>query len=154
MVDEESLTAFVEQLGLMWERYGANRTMARMLGWLMVCDPAEQTADELAEALQVSKASVSTASRALEGMGLVERVAVPGDRRVRYRMVPGGWDITARVRIKEMVHLINLAEMAQKALADEPESRHERVDDFHDWATWWSRGYERLLEEWENRTQP
>jgi len=151
VADDAALSAFVEQLGLLWQRYGANRTMGRILGWLMVCDPPEQTAADLAEALGVSRGSVSTATRQLEAAGLAERVGAPGDRRLRYRMTPGGWDATARVRAGELSTLVALAEQARGALAGEPEPRRGRVEEFRDWATWWEQRYGQMLAEWEEQ---
>ena len=61
----------------------------RILGHLLVCDPAHQTAEELARAIQFSRASVSTMTRLLIQSGLVERLVLPGHRRDRFR-APGG----------------------------------------------------------------
>lgn len=48
--------------------------VGRALGWLLVCEPPEQSAAELAETLQASKGSISTATRVLLRLGFIERV--------------------------------------------------------------------------------
>jgi DNA-binding transcriptional regulator GbsR (MarR family) len=145
---DEAIHDFIEQLGLIWDRFGASRTIGRMIGWLMVCDPPDQSADELAQALQVSKASVSTTTRALEAMGLIQRVARPGERRIRYRMPPGAWDATTRTRILELEHMLEIARQGQRALAGRPPAQRERIDDFVFWSEWMLDRHNRLLQEW------
>jgi DNA-binding transcriptional regulator GbsR (MarR family) len=76
---------FVERLGLLWEVEGLPRIAGKIFGFLLV-EGGELTLEELAEALQVSRGSVSTNTRLLEAQGSVERVTRPGDRRVYYRV--------------------------------------------------------------------
>jgi len=87
------LERFVEELGVLLEaEAGTPRMVGRTLGWLLVCDPAEQSAAELAQALQASKGSISTATRVLLRMGIVERVRIRGERFDRFRAQPEAWD--------------------------------------------------------------
>lgn len=81
---------FIEQLGLVAEEDGMPRIAGRMLGYLMLNSGAHSL-DELAEVLQVSKASVSTNGRLLQRAGLIVQRALPGDRRDFYEL-PDGWD--------------------------------------------------------------
>jgi hypothetical protein len=52
----------------------------RLLGYLMICDPPQQTIDELAEALMASRSAVTSAAKLLEGYGLVVRTRRAGER--------------------------------------------------------------------------
>lgn len=71
---------FVEEMGLAWEREGVPRIAGRIFGFLLLqADPC--SLDDIATALGVSRASVSTDARCLERLHLVERVSRPGDRR-------------------------------------------------------------------------
>lgn len=81
---------FVDRMGLVLERLGAPRTMGRLYGRLLVCEPADQSLSELAAALAVSKASVSVVARQMVAAGMVERCPGTG-REHRYRITPGGW---------------------------------------------------------------
>jgi DNA-binding transcriptional ArsR family regulator len=54
--------------------------MARVLGWMLICSPPQQSSGELARALGVSRASISIATRLLEASNLVRRVGRPGSR--------------------------------------------------------------------------
>ncbi|MCW5715294.1 MAG: MarR family transcriptional regulator [Bauldia sp.] len=144
-MDSEQASAFIDQHGLFWDRVGGNRTMGRILAWLMICNPPEQSAPDIVAALDVSKASVSTAMRGLETARLIERVARPGSRRVHFRLPPGGWDVVARRRVEEAANLIVIAEKGVAAVADEPPGHQERIRDYLEWLTWWRRAQEDLL---------
>jgi DNA-binding MarR family transcriptional regulator len=81
--DEE----FVERVGRFFEADAAPRTSGRMLGLLLLV-PEELSLDDIAERLRVSRASVSSNARNLEGWGIVERVSRLGDRRDFFRIAP------------------------------------------------------------------
>lgn len=71
---------FVEEMGLAWEREGVPRIAGRIFGFLLLqAEPC--SLDDMATALGVSRASISTDARCLERLHLVERVSRPGDRR-------------------------------------------------------------------------
>ena len=70
--------AWVEELAMALERDGLPRMAGRIFGWLLLCDPPEQTLEDLAGALHGSKASMSTMTRLLAGAGLIERMRLPG----------------------------------------------------------------------------
>ena len=80
--------AFIERMGLFWESEGLPRIAGRLFG-LLFLQSEECSLDEMAAALGVSKASVSTDIRRLERMGFVERISRPGDRRDYYAIARG-----------------------------------------------------------------
>jgi DNA-binding transcriptional regulator GbsR (MarR family) len=82
---------FSEEFGLMGERSGMPRMVARLLGWLLICDPPSQSSAEIASALRVSRASVSIATRLLEAGGLIRRTATPGARGYRFEVEPSAF---------------------------------------------------------------
>jgi DNA-binding MarR family transcriptional regulator len=108
----DSAQQFVERIGLHMEADGLPRSAGRIFGYLLLADTA-CSLDELAEILQVSKASVSTNARLLEQCGILERTCEPGDRRDFYQMRPDAWERMlhlARKRWKEMHALLIHAE--------------------------------------------
>ncbi len=88
---DEELLRFVDDVALVYERGGHSRMAGRILGWLLVCDPPHQTAGQLAEALQASKASISTNIRLFVDIGLVKRTTFPPDRRDYYLIAADVW---------------------------------------------------------------
>lgn len=79
---------FAEDFGVVGERVGMPRMVARVLGWMLICDPPRQSIADLERALGVSRASISIASRLLQASGLIRRVAAPGSRGYSFEIDP------------------------------------------------------------------
>ena len=94
------------------------RMTGRVLGWLLVCDPVEQTAAELAEALDASKGSISGATGMLVRARLVDRLHIRGERADRFRVRPDAWDDAVRDQTVGQVR--ELIAVGLGALADAP----------------------------------
>ena len=80
---------FADHMG----RYYAHRfafppMVGRLIGYLAVCDPPEQSIGELAEALLASRSAITNAVKSLETMHLIRRMRVAGDRMDRVRLDP------------------------------------------------------------------
>lgn len=71
---------FIEGMGLALEEDRLPRIAGRLVG-LLILSPQPLRFDHLAERLRVSRGSISTNTRLLENMGVIERVTRPGDRR-------------------------------------------------------------------------
>ncbi len=73
-----------------WPRAACRGWRGRMWAWLMICDPPEQTAADIATHLRASRGSISGTARLLETAGLISRITKPGDRREWFRVPPSG----------------------------------------------------------------
>ena len=72
---------FADHMGRFYaRRYAYPPMVGRLLGYLAVCDPPEQSIGELAEALLASRSAISGAVKALESTHAVRRVRVAGER--------------------------------------------------------------------------
>jgi len=60
----------------------------RVLGYLTVCDPPQQTINELAGTLLASRSAITGAVRELEGFRAVRRTRAAGDRLDRVSLDP------------------------------------------------------------------
>ncbi|CPR06756.1 MarR family transcriptional regulator [Mycobacterium bohemicum DSM 44277] len=123
--------AFVDRMGLFFELAGGPRTMGRVYGWLLICDPPEQSLTELADVLSVSKASVSTTARQLQDGGMVERLPSP-TRRHLYQVTPGGFTSVLGTQASRMRLGVEAAEFGLSVLGPERAEQRERVEDFRD----------------------
>jgi len=74
----------------------------RVLGWLLICDPPEQSGGQIAEAVGASRASLTTNLRLLGSVGFVTQVTKPGDRTVYYRVEDGAWESVVRRQIASL----------------------------------------------------
>lgn len=119
-------SAFVERVGRWWESLAGSRSAGSILGWLMVCEPAHQSSAGLAEALKISAGSVSTQTRLLERVGLVERVTFPGDRMTYFQLRPHVW---LQMMWSEQRRIEEMRAIAEAARAVMPDERPDRVED-------------------------
>ncbi len=76
---------FIEQVGLFLQGDGLPRIAGRLMG-LLIFDGKPYSFGELSRELQVSRGSISTNARLLEGLGVITRVAMPGDRQDYYQL--------------------------------------------------------------------
>jgi hypothetical protein len=67
-------------------RYGMAPMVGRLLGYLAVCEPQEQSIAELAEALLASRSAIAGAVGALENLDLIRRSRAAGERMDRVRI--------------------------------------------------------------------
>ena len=129
----ESVRRFIERMGLVCEKEGMSRSAGRIFGLLLACD-GPFSLDEIAELLQVSKASVSTNARMLEQMGFIERVTEPGDRRDFYRAEGDPWErmlSIAQTRWQDMLTTFAEAQHAFPAENSPGRERIARAERFH-----------------------
>ncbi|ASO21639.1 putative transcriptional regulator [Actinoalloteichus hoggarensis] len=80
-----------ERLALTFTQGGMQRTTARVMSALLFADQETTTAGELADRLQISPGTVSTALKNLFTVGLIERVPAPGSRREHFRFRDDAW---------------------------------------------------------------
>ena len=60
--------------------------VGRLIGYLAVCDPREQSISVLAEALLASRSAIAGAVNYLENLGLIQRSRAAGERMDRVRI--------------------------------------------------------------------
>jgi DNA-binding MarR family transcriptional regulator len=72
---------FADHAGRLYaRRYGMAPMVGRLLGYLAICDPREQTIAELAEALLASRSAITGAITTLEHLDLIRRSRTAGER--------------------------------------------------------------------------
>jgi DNA-binding transcriptional regulator GbsR (MarR family) len=146
--NEEQLK-YIEELALYYEQTRQTRAAGRVLGWLLLCDPPHQTMDDLVTALQISKSSVSTATRQLIQVGLIERVSLPGERRDFYRIGAGIWTRIMQAGVGQMTDLRQLAQRGLALLSQASPERRQRLQEMHDLYTFFEREMPLLLARWQ-----
>jgi len=61
-------------------RYGMAPMVGRLMGYLAVCEPREQSISQLADALLASRSAIAGAVNTLEALGLIRRSRAAGER--------------------------------------------------------------------------
>jgi hypothetical protein len=125
----DEVIQFVEQFSLVAKEAGWTCIAGKVLAFLIVCEPVEQSPVDLCQALVTSKAPVSIVVGTLIGRGVIERISRPGDRKTNLQVVNGVWGtlpvrqlgaVAAFQRLSTpAVDLLDRAEPAIRARADE-----------------------------------
>ncbi|MET8870465.1 MarR family transcriptional regulator [Nocardia sp. NPDC004604] len=140
--------AFVEELALVLERMGLVRMAGRAAGWLLVSNPPEQTFGQIAEALQASKGSISSALKTLVTMRWVDKISKPGDRKDYYSIRPGVLPELTRQQSGMYNDLTNMTARGL-ALFDNPDGADAaRVRDMHEFFVWMGKEMPALIDRW------
>lgn len=102
------------------------RPWGRVLGYLLICDPEQQTAAQIKEQLLMSSGSLSAALSALVSARIVQKVSIRGQRAYFYQITKESWIRWAEYRLS----LINMfVSLAQEGLKLSPNNR--RMDEMY-----------------------
>lgn len=123
---------FVEEMGQFLSSLGMTPMAGRMWGWLLICEPAEQTAAEIAEALQASRGAISGTARLLATSGLIRRSTRRGDRREYFSAPPEGLDSLLGRAAATYQQMRLIAERGLESVADRSVESRARLQEFHD----------------------
>ncbi|HEY7631816.1 MAG TPA: hypothetical protein VH817_13995 [Thermoleophilaceae bacterium] len=126
MPRDEEIT-FADHAGRFYARqYGYPPMVGRVLGYLLVCDPRDQTIAELSEALLASRSAITGALDVLERIHVIRRSRAAGERSDRVRLdFPSaqsqGFDVS------EYQQLGDLAREGLEVLSDAPAERRKEL---------------------------
>lgn len=152
-LDPQDERDVVDQIALVFEHSGYPPVTSRLLGYLMICDPPEQSSQELADYLIASKGAISQSTRMLMQTGLVERVRVRGSRSAYFRMKDNAWHKVIAEEVARVRRLKDVAAAGLKILAGTPDSRRRRLQEFHDMNALFEREFPKLIELWDQQMQ-
>jgi len=123
----EAELAFADLVGRFFARqYGLPPVTGRVCGWLLICDPPEQTAAEIAEALQTSRSAVGSAIASLENQGQVQRTRAAGERADRVSFHPDA-AVRGLEAPDEYAAMLELARGGLEVLPDASPARRQRL---------------------------
>jgi DNA-binding transcriptional regulator GbsR (MarR family) len=144
---------FVEEVGLMFEMVGLPRMSGRIFGWLLISAPPQQSHGELAEVLQASKGSISTMTRLLIQIGLIERVSLPGKRRDYFQIKPNSWSQMTKQRLAQVTAFRQLAERGLLMMEGSSPELKARLKEMRDLHAFMERELPLLHQRWELEQQ-
>ena len=146
---DEERASYAEDFGLLFEGFGLPRMVGRVLGALLTSTEPELSAEELAEALRASRGSISSATRALVAMGLVQRRTRPGQRRDYFRMKPNAWDELMRRELESLSRFRRMAERGLEIVDSDGANTRRSLEELRDFYTYWERELPAVLDRWE-----
>jgi hypothetical protein len=152
MQSDEAIT-FADHTGRFYaRRYGMAPMVGRLIGYLAVCDPREQSIGELAEALLASRSAIAGAVNTLETIGLIRRYRAAGERmdRVSLDMSSShamGFDVS------EYREQAELAREGLELLGDAPPERKALLLEWAGFADFLAERIPALEQEWLQRRE-
>jgi DNA-binding transcriptional regulator GbsR (MarR family) len=150
-VPTDSEITFADHMGRFYARRFAFPPMVgRLIGYLAVCDPPEQSIGELAEALLASRSAITNAVKSLETMRLIRRTRVAGERMDRVGLDPTspqamGLDTTEYEEMRELVR------EGLEVVRDAPAERRALLLEWSEFADFVIEQVERMQQEWLER---
>ena len=137
---------FVEEMGLFFKNLGVARAAGQMFGFLMVCDPREQSAGQISEAIGVSPASVSTNVRLLMQMGAIEPTTRRSDRKTFYRLRSDFW---IEMAIRRLTAFDQIAATGEEVIESGELTRTDGIKEMLAFSAFWHRELPGVTERWD-----
>jgi DNA-binding transcriptional regulator GbsR (MarR family) len=145
----EAERRFIEKAGLLFEQLGFPRMGGRIFGWLLISASPLVSMAELVEALQASKSSISTITRLMIQVDLIEVFSLPGVRRDFYRIREDVWATTLKDRLSQANTFRGLADEGLALLKSAPAERKRRLEEMRLMYAFLEREIPLLMERWE-----
>jgi DNA-binding transcriptional regulator GbsR (MarR family) len=137
---------FVEAMGQFLATYGMTPMSGRLWGYLLICDPPEQTAEDVAQALHASRGAISGTVRLLDPIGFIRRTRRRGDRR-EYLSAPPGTFTTFVANAGTIYRRLRLViEQGLEAISDKPPPVRTRLTEAHEYIAYIEREIPALLD--------
>ncbi|MEV8025096.1 transcriptional regulator [Microbacterium sp. NPDC080220] len=127
---DDGIAEFIESFGMAMDAT-VPRAAGRMLAWLLVCEPAEQSSEGLKHALHASAGGINQTVHLLMRIGFVER-AGKRDRRTYYRVAPNAWEAVMIAQHAEAVRLLAMSRQGLHLLPEDQPARRARLAEMED----------------------
>lgn len=131
------------------EKFGANTglspSMAKVLGYLSVSEPAHQPAVHIQKALELSSGAVSEALGILVRSDLVKRYKKPGDKKYYYELDADAWRQATIRKLRAMSSAVTTAENGMKLFPD-----NKRIKAMYDIYTIFDDEFSRIIKKLES----
>ncbi|QNP49231.1 GbsR/MarR family transcriptional regulator [Diaphorobacter aerolatus] len=123
---------FIERNAMQAENSGLSRIAGRLIAVLLL-DGGPISFSDLAERVQASRGSVSTNTRLLERLGVIERVAVRGERQDFFQLQANPFAMSLEQSIQECLRFSGYVEelLATCDLTDDAVERLLEAQHFH-----------------------
>jgi DNA-binding transcriptional regulator GbsR (MarR family) len=152
VTDDEA--AFVESMGHFLGSAGMTPMAGRMWAWLLICDPPEQTAEQLSTSLKASRGSISGTARLLASAGMIQRARRRGDRREYFSAPPGTFRALLTGAGTTYRRFREITAQGLGLLAERPEATRSRLQEVHDAYAFFEREIPAVIERYEQQLAP
>lgn len=127
-MDRDKILIYTDHVGRFYaQQYSFPPMVGRLIGYLGVCQPAEQTINDIAEALLASRSAVNNAIAMLETQQLIKRTRPAGTRADLVSFNPNGWQ-TSGFNPNEYIATSALIHEGLSLLSDGQTERREGLE--------------------------
>jgi hypothetical protein len=127
---------------------GLPMVAGRIFAYLLVCEPAEQTAAQISEAIGASLGTISGMTRLLLGARLIERTRRRGERSAVYRIPADGWQSVTKGQIDGTRYARELTDRGLALMGDRSPASRSRLQDLRDIYQFFESSIPALFEQW------
>lgn len=145
----QSETDFIERFGAFFESLGVDRTTGRVLGYLLMTTPREQSAADIMDALGVSRGAVSVATRNLTARGYAESRGETGSRKRYFRAREDAWTVGIAQRANDFGRFAEIADFALKNVASLSRSGRFKLREIKEFYLFLEKRFPTLIDEWQ-----
>ncbi len=147
----QTLETFIDRMGLIAEADGLSRIAGRIMG-LMVVEGGPMSFSEIAGRLDVSRASVSTNTRFLERVGVIERVTIKGSRQDHFQLAKAPYAQLLEGSVARMKKAAGVVADAKAQLSPEETERRRRLDELGAFYAALAETFEELVARFERKS--
>lgn len=127
-MDRDKIIIFADHLARFYaEKYGFAPVTGRLIGYLAVCQPMEQSINEIAEALFTSRSAINGAIKVLENQRLIRRSRAAGTRADLISLNPLDWKDTG-FQASEYTQMAALGREGLELLKDASPERRKPLE--------------------------
>jgi DNA-binding transcriptional regulator GbsR (MarR family) len=150
--DNHRYDAFIDGFAhLMQAQRGVPLVGGRIFAYLLVCEPVEQTAAQIADGVGASLGTVSSMTRLLLSARLIERVRRRGERSAVYLIAPDAMSSITRATLEATRIAREMTDRGLALMADRPPGARSRLEDLRDVYLIFEQSIPPLLDNWEKR---
>jgi hypothetical protein len=151
---EHRYDAFIDGFAhMMQAQRGTPIVGGRIFAYLLVCEPAEQTAAQIARAIGASLGTISGMTRLLLSARLIERIRRRGERSAVYRISPDAMNSMTRATIEAVWMFRQMTDRGLDLMADRPTEARTRLRQLRDIYLFFESSLPALYEQWQRERQ-
>ncbi len=134
-IDGEVLSWVERSATFLADRWGIALITGQVLSWLMICDPPEQSTEQIAGAVGTDPEALAAALQFLTAAGFVRRTAQSGEEPARHMLDDEAWMRVLRRRLSALVPFRDIAQDGIQLVgpADPRSNRMRAARDSLDW---------------------
>jgi|SRR5665648_495119 len=149
MVSNKAEDEFIENFGLFLEKHNMfPRIAGKIYGYLLVCDPPQQSANELMDRLHITKSSVFSMLRLLLNLKLVEGLSMPGERSLYYKVKERGWENIFLENLQALSACRTLLGKGLSLLENRDAKLQNRIEELDELYAFFEKEMPPLIERW------